>query len=154
AFFGTAAIMRSDPEPEQYVAKRTPGIDGLVVKATDILVPRSGQLVGIIGHAVLPHGDIVGGAVTEDAIRITAPDAATARELFVRRSAEYGRRQLKARAFGSSIPHLDVRMIRATVLPRLDDGLRNALGTRAFAVATARSEAVGKEREARALVEN
>lgn len=152
-FFGTSDIMRSEPVPGQYIVKRTPGLEELVVSANTILIPRSGQLAGIIGHAVLPHGDIVGGAVTEDAIRVGAPDDATTGYLFACLSSEYGRRQLKARAFGSSIPHLDVRMIRATIVPRLPDDLLKALGMRAFQVAAARSDAVRKEREARALVE-
>ncbi len=152
-FFGTATIMRSDPEPEQYIAKRTSSIKELLVSPTTILVPRSGQLVGIIGHVVLPHGDIVGGAVSEDAIRVVAPDEAMAGYLFACLSSEYGRRQLKARAFGSSIPHLDVRMVRSTAVPRLADDSIKSLGMRAFRVAEARSNAVLKEREARALVE-
>ncbi len=152
-FFGTSDIMRSEPVAGQYIVKRTPGLDDLVVSPSTILIPRSGQLVGIIGHAVLPHGDIVGGAVSEDAIRVVAPDDATAGYLFACISSEYGRRQLKARAFGSSIPHLDVRMIRSTVVPRLSDDSIKSLGLRAFQVAVARSNAVRNEREARAVVE-
>lgn len=152
-FFGTSDIMRSEPIADQLIAKRTGGLEDLVVTDRTLLVPRSGQLVGIIGHAVLPHGDIVGGAVSEDAIRVTAPDEATAGYLFACLSSEYGRRQLKARAFGSSIPHLDVRMIRSTMIPRLDDGALKSLGMRAFRVAAARSDAVRMEREARTLVE-
>jgi type I restriction enzyme S subunit len=151
--FGTAAIMRADPEAEQMIARRTSGIEQLLVAPSTILVPRSGQLQGIIGHVVLPHGDVLGGAVSEDAIRIVAPDEATAGYLFACLSSEYGRRQLKARAFGSSIPHLDVRMIGGTLIPQLGDKTMSALGRRAFAVATARHEAVLKEREARTLVE-
>src|SRR5207248_382892 len=154
AFFGTSDIMRAEPVAGQFIAKRTPGLAELLVSPRTILVPRSGQLVGIIGHAVLPHGDIVGAAVSEDAIRIVALDDATAGYVFACLSSEYGRRQLKARAFGSSIPHLDVRMIRATTVPRLDDGLRTALGMRAMWVAAARSDAVRMEREARSLVEH
>jgi type I restriction enzyme, S subunit len=153
-FFGTAAIMRADPEPEQYIAKRTPGLDELLVTTTDILVPRSGQLAGIIGHAVLPHGDLIGGAVSEHGIRVHCPDDATAGYLWACLSSEYGRRQLKARAFGPSIPTLDVARVRAVVIPRLDDGQREEVGMRAFRVARDRDEAIRKEREARSLVED
>jgi type I restriction enzyme S subunit len=154
AFFGTAAIMRSDPEPEQYIAKRTPGIDELLVRATDILVPRSGQLVGIIGHAILPHGDLIGGAVSEHGIRVQCADEATAGYVWACLSSEYGRRQLKASAFGSSIPTLDVARVSAVVIPRLNEADQAELGTLAFRVATARHEAVKRERAARSLVEN
>lgn len=153
-FFGTSALMRADPDASYFLAKRTPGIENLVVRETTVLVPGSGQLNGIIGHAVLPYGDVVGGAVTHDAIRVFTPDKPTAGYVFACLSSEYGRRQLKARAFGSSIPHLDAPRIGATVLPRIDDALMQELGMRAFRVAAARDEAVKKEREARSLVES
>lgn len=153
-FFGTSALMRADPDASYLLAKRTPGIDDLIIHETTVLVPGSGQLNGIIGHAVLPYGDVLGAAVTHDAVRIFAPDKAMAGYLFACLSSEYGRRQLKARAFGSSIPHLDAPRIGATVLPRIDDVAMRELGLRAFQVASARHHAVQREREARALVED
>ena len=152
-FFGTAALMRSDPEASYLLARRTPGFENLIVDETTVLVPASGQLNGIIGHAVLPHGDVVGGTVTHDAIRLFSPNEAVAGYLFACLSSEHGRRQLKARAFGSSIPHLDEPAVAGVVLPKLHAPRMKALGLRAFAVRTARHEAIGKEREARALVE-
>jgi len=153
-FFGTSALMRADPEATYLISKRTGGIDELRVSETSLLIPRSGQLVGIIGQAVLPYGDLLGGAVSEDAIRVSAPDSSTAGYLFACLSSEYGRRQLKARAFGSSIPHLDVRMIGGCTVPDLGEKLIAKLGARAFTVASARHEAVQKERQARVLVES
>ena len=73
--------------------------------------------------------------------------------LFACLSSEYGRRQIKARAFGSSIPHLDESAVAGVVLPRLGDARMDDLGRRAFAVRTARHDAIGRERAARALVE-
>ncbi len=73
--------------------------------------------------------------------------------LFACLSSEYGWRQIKARAFGSSIPHLDESAVAGVVLPRLADARMDALGRRAFAVRTARNDAIGRERAARALVE-
>ena len=152
-FFGTSALMRSDPEASYLLARRTPGVDDLAIDEKTVLVPRSGQLNGIIGHAVLPYGDVVGGVVTEDAIRLFSRSKAKAGYLFACLSSEYGRRQLKVRAFGSSIPHLDESAVAGVVLPRLDDLRMQRLGRRAFAVRTARHDAIGREREARALVE-
>ena len=153
-FFGTSALMRADPDASYPLSRRTKGFENLFVDETTVLIPRSGQLVGIIGHAVMPYGDVMSGAVTEDAIRLCSSNEATAGYLFACLSSEYGRRQLKARAFGSSIPHLDESRVSGVVLPRLDDYQMQALGRRAFSVRTARHEAVFKEREARALVEH
>ena len=152
-FFGTSALMRADPDASYLLAKRTPGIENLTVAETTVLVPRSGQLNGIIGHAILPDGDVLGGAVTEDAIRVFCPDSVTAGYLFACLSSEYGRRQLKVRAFGSSIPHLNEAAVAGVVLPRLAEVRMEELGRRAFGVRTARHDAIGREREARTLVE-
>ena len=152
-FFGTSALMRADPDASYLLSRRTAGLDDLFVDETTVLIPASGQLNGIIGHAVLPHGDVVGAAATHDAIRLQCPSAAAAGYLWACLSSEYGRRQLKARAFGSSIPHLDEARVAGVVLPRLDNERRETLGRRAFAVRTARHEAVAREREARSLVE-
>ena len=152
-FFGTSALMRADPDASYLLARRTPGFENLSVDETTVLVPASGQLNGIIGHAVLPYGDVVGGTVTHDAMRLFSRTEAEAGYLFACLSSEYGRRQLKARAFGSSIPHLDESAVAGVVLPKLDDPQMQRLGRRAFAVRTARHDAIGKERTARALVE-
>ena len=152
-FFGTSALMRADPDASYLLARRTRGFENLIVDETTVLVPASGQLNGIIGHAVLPYGDVVGGTVTHDAMRLFNRSEAEAGYLFACLSSEYGRRQLKARAFGSSIPHLDESAVAGVVLPKLDDARMQRLGRRAFAVRTARHDAIGKEREARALVE-
>jgi type I restriction enzyme S subunit len=152
-FFGTSGLMRAEPEASYLLARRTPGFDNLIVDETTVLVPGSGQLNGIIGHAILPYGDVVGRPVTHDAIRIFCSSEATAGYMFACLSSEYGRRQLKARAFGSSIPHLDVPRIGEVVLPRLEEERIEELGSRAFGVRTGRDDAVKKEREARTLVE-
>ena len=152
-FFGTSALMRAEPDYSYLLSRRTSGFDHLFVDEKTVLLPASGQLNGIIGHAVLPYGDIVGSTVTHDAIRLFSRNEETAGYLFACLASEYGRRQLKARAFGSSIPHLDEARVDGVVLPRLDDGQMKDLGLRAFAVRTARHDAVAKEREARSLVE-
>ena len=151
--FNTAAILRSDPDTDDLLSRRTKGFENLIVNKTTVLVPADGQLNGIIGHPVLPIGDVVGGTVNNHAIRLFCSNEHIAGYLFAGLSSEYARRQLKARAYGSSIPSLDETGVSGVVLPRLDDEQMEGLGLRAFAVRTARHEAVIKEREARSLVE-
>jgi type I restriction enzyme S subunit len=67
-FFGTATLMRIDPEPMYYIARRQLEVEQYVVDESTLLMPRSGQLSGIIGVCVLPYGKVIRGAVTEDAI--------------------------------------------------------------------------------------
>ena len=153
-FFGTSALMRADPDASYVLSRRTSGFENLFVDEKTVLIPRSGQLVGIIGHAVMPYGDVVSGAVTEHAIRVFCANNATAGYLLACLSSEYGRRQLKAGAYGSSIPSLDESRVAGVMLPRLDLAQTEELGRRAFAARTARHEAVHREREARDLVEH
>ncbi len=151
--FNTASIMRADPDTSDYLSSRTKGLDGLIVNDTTVLVPGDGQLNGIIGHPILPIGDVVGGAVNNHAIRLFCSNEETAGFLFAALSSEYSRRQLKARAYGSSIPSLDEASVSGVVLPMFSTKRMEDLGSRAFAVRTARHEAVIKEREARSVLE-
>ena len=67
--FDTASIMRADPDTSYYLSSRTRGIEGLVLNETTVLVPADGQRNGIIGHPVLPIGDVVGSTVNNHGIR-------------------------------------------------------------------------------------
>ena len=152
-FFGTAPLFWVDPSPNYFVSRKMRNIGQYLVDKRCLLIPRSGQLSGIIGSVVLPYGDIVGGAVSEDAIRVYFESEQDAGFGLVALTSEYGRRQLKARAFGSSIPHLDVKHIGLVRVPDPGAERRKALGTRGARVAELRDEACRVEREARALLE-
>jgi type I restriction enzyme S subunit len=102
---------------------------------------------------VLPYGDIIGGAVSEDAIRINCHTEQDAGFLFVFLSSEHGFRQLKARAFGSSIPHLDIRQIGSCLVPARSEQLWAEVGKMGLEVSRLRGEAINLDRKARALVE-
>lgn len=149
--FGTSAIFWNDPEPSYYLPRKL--AEPYIVNINTLLVPRSGQLQGVIGRPVLPYGDIIGGAVSEDAIRINCHTPAEAGFLFVFLTSDYGLRQLKARAFGSSIPHLDVRQIGECLLPVLDQDVAKRIGRAGLRVSELRSEALRLERDARLAVE-
>jgi type I restriction enzyme S subunit len=152
-FFGTSALFWTDPAPSYFISRKMRNVDDYVVDEKCLLIPRSGQLSGIIGSVVLPYGDIVGGAVSEDAIRVHFDSEEDAGFGLITLTSEYGRRQLKARAFGSSVPHLDVKHIGLVCVPNLGPKTRKALGEQGARVARLRDEACRVEREARALVE-
>jgi type I restriction enzyme S subunit len=149
--FGTSAIFWNDPEPSYYLPRKL--AEAYIVNTNTLLIPRSGQLQGVIGRPVLPYGDIIGGAVSEDAIRINCHTPVEAGLLFVFLTSDYGLRQLKARAFGSSIPHLDVRQIGECLLPELDQNVAEQIGRAGLRVSELRSDALRLEREARLTVE-
>jgi type I restriction enzyme S subunit len=152
-FFGTAALMRIDPEPTYYIARRQPGVEQYIVGKSTLLIPRSGQLSGIIGVCVLPYGKVIHGAVTEDAIRIRCRTAVDTGYLFIALNGEHGIRQLKARAYGSSIPHLDVHQIGCVLVPKLPEKERERIGEMGVNIGKLRDTAIRLEAEARAVVE-
>lgn len=152
-FFGTTALMWVDPEPSYYIPKKLPDIEKYTINEKMLLVPRSGQLSGLIGHPVLPYGSILGGTVSEHAIRIIAKSKTIAGYLFIALVSEYGRRQLKSRAFGSSIPTLDVNMLRQVVIPKLPEEYIEEIGNAGWKISQMRSEGIQKEHQARQIVE-
>jgi type I restriction enzyme S subunit len=152
-FFGTAALMRIDPEPTYYIARRQPGVEQYIVDESTLLIPRSGQLSGIIGVCVLPYGKVIHGAVTEDAIRIRCRTAVDTGYLFIALNGEHGIRQLKARAYGSSIPHLDVHQIGCVFVPKLPEKERERIGEMGVYIGKLRDTAIRLEAEARTIVE-
>lgn len=152
-FFGTSPLFWADPKPNYFVSRRMRNIEQYIVDKRCLLVPRSGQLSGIIGSVVLPYGDVVGGAVSEDAIRVYFESEQDAGYGLVALTSEYGRRQLKARAFGSSIPHLDVRQLGLVRVSDVGSEERRRIGGMGARVARLRDEACRAEREARALLE-
>ena len=152
-FFGTSALIWADPVPRYLISRATWNLADYVVAPKTLLIPRSGQLSGIIGTAVLPYGSVAGGAVSEDAIRVHCSSEDVAGYLFVALTSEYGRRQLKARAYGSSIPHLDVNQIRQVLVPFPAKGVRSKIGKLGASTAKLRHEAIELEDQARMLVE-
>lgn len=152
-FFGTSDLLRIDPQPIYRIPRHEETAQYIVNEAT-VLIPRSGQKGGLIGTAVLPYGDVVGGAVTEDAIRVICKDGVKAGFIYVALSSESGRRQLKSQAYGSSIPHLGESHIESVLLPALDESLIDEVGEMGAKVAKLRDAAIRAEREAIAIVES
>ena len=97
---------------------------------------------------------MIRGAVTEDAIRIRCKTSVDAGYLFIALNEEHGIRQLKARAYGSSIPHLDVHQIGCVLVPKLPDKERERIGEMGADVGKLRDTAIRLEAEARAIVES
>lgn len=153
-FFGTTPLLWVTPKPIYHLAQRQRNISNYLVSRHTVLIPRSGQISGLIGSAILPYGELLNGAITEDAIRINCANETDAGYLFIALSSEYGKRQLKARAYGSSIPHLDVTQIGLVEVPKLPDKIRNEIGRAGLDSAIMRGEAIRLEEQAITLVEN
>lgn len=147
SFMGTTALNQADPEISYYLPLRSE-TDSYRVDEKTVLLPRSGQIHGIIGQPSLPIGAALGGAVSEDAIRIFCPTPEVAGFLYLFLSSEYGRRQLKVRTFGTSIPHLDVDSISSVIVPRVSPEKMNNIGEIGQQIRELRHEAIQLEHSA------
>ena len=146
--FGTGEIGNVDPQPISHITAFR-GYEAYAVGSLAVLIPRSGQLNGIIGTATLPIGGVRTGVISEHAIRIFCRNEAETGYLFLALRSETGRTQLKARAFGGSIPTLDVNNVSAVLVPELTPARREHFGKAAFQIAKLRTEAIEKETLAR-----
>jgi type I restriction enzyme S subunit len=150
--YGTGDIGNVDPEPISWITA-FPGHESYAAGERSVLIPRSGQLNGIIGTATFPIGGVRTGVVSEHAIRIFCRSEEDAGYAFLALRSYTGYLQLKARAFGGSIPTLDVTNVAAVLIPELELGDRKRFGEQAYQAAVLRTEAIKKEKSARDLVE-
>lgn len=150
-FFGTGALGDIDPQP-LYRISAFLAIDDYRVTEETVLIPRSGQICGIIGTAFQPIGLVLNAAVTEDAIRINCRDREDAGYIFLALRSEVGIRQLKSRAFGGSIPHLDVKNVGSVRIADLQRAEVARFGREACKIAAMRTRAIEKELQAKRLV--
>ena len=146
-FFGTSDLLRIDPQPS-YLIPRNESSEEYIVNEATVLIPRSGQKGGLIGTAVLPYGDVIGGAVSEHAIRAVCASDVAAGYVYVALSLESSIRQLKSRAYGSSIPSLSEDHVASVLIPVLDESDVEEVGKMGAEVARLRHKAILKERQA------
>lgn len=151
--YGTGDIGNVDPQPISRIAA-FPGSMEYAAKPNSVLIPRSGQLNGIIGSAILPIGGLREGIVSEHAIRVNAATEEIAGYLYLALNLKEGRVQLKARAFGGSIPTLDVHNVSKVLVPNIGASEMTRLGRLGFNVSELRTTAIVLERRARELVES
>jgi type I restriction enzyme, S subunit len=153
-FLSSSEIFCLDPVGDYFISRsRTPHIERQLLGETDLLLPRSGQLGGIIGKAVLPLPSYYGSAASEHLVRIrcrTRDDAFFAWAIF---ATEPGYYAAIGTAFGSSIPSLDCGLLADLQLPWWKGAKRDQLVCQVEEMVKALSRAISAERAAVALVE-
>ena len=120
------------------------------VKSGWILIPSSGQVYGIIGTAILATEALDNQVVSNHVIRIAPKNEIRARVGYVVTALSHlllGRPLVKALAFGSSVPEIDVDDLSKLELVRLKSAEESAIADLAEASAKARADADVLERE-------
>lgn len=153
-FLSSSEVFALDPKGDYLISrKQTPNLASLLVMREDLLVPRSGQIGGIIGRAVLPVPTIYGDAASEHLVRIRCRTQEDACYLWALLASEPGYWALVGTAFGSSIPSLDCELISRLSVPWINGTERDEIVELTQSALRLQDAAIGAERAAIALVE-
>ncbi len=98
---------------------------GALIKAGQILVQRSGQRYGLLGRPAYVDHRLEGWASSEDLIRVTPRNSASAGRIFAFLCSEAGRRHLVGRSYGTSIPHINPENVSGLIVPSLPRDLES-----------------------------
>lgn len=135
------------------ISRKMPHFETLLLKREDVLLPRSGQLGGVIGRAVLPLPTNYGNAATEHLLRVRCRTHEDALYLWAVLASEPGYYAVFGTAFGSSIPSLDCDLISQLRVPWVEGELRISLVSAAESMLDHYVKAILAERTAVACVE-
>lgn len=153
-FLSSSSVFELNPSAEYLVSRSlTPHLQGLLLSDCDVLIPRSGQLGGIIGRAVLPLPMNVGQAGSEHLVRVRCHSPSDAAYLWAVLASEPGYWALVGTAFGSSIPSLDSSLISDLTVPWLSERDRQEIGSFAEKAVVAQNKGNELESAAVALLE-
>jgi len=154
-FLSSSEVFRLDPVGEYLISRsRTPHLERQLITDRDLLLPRSGQLGGIIGRAILPLPSYYGSAASEHLVRVRCKSKEDAFFIWAILATEPGYYAAIGTAYGSSIPSLDCSLLSDLWIPWWTDQRREAIVTLVSQMITALSQAIDAERQGVALVEN
>ena len=120
-----------------------------------ILLARSGQIYGLNGSVMLSGPRHEGHVISDHIIRIAprTPKCRLGYLLMAMGHPTLGRSRLKALAYGSSIPEIEVDDVRFLTVPRLDEGIEGEIADRVEAAAHLRDQADDLETRMAALAD-
>ena len=153
-FLSSSSVFELNPCAEYLVSRsRTPNLENLLLTSRDVLLPRSGQLGGIIGRAVMPLPRSVGSAGSEHLVRVRCRSESDAAYLWAVLASEPGYWAVVGTAFGTSIPSLDAGLISDLYVPWLKDPERAEISELVQEAITAQDKGIAFEASALAKLE-
>lgn len=142
-------------EPDRFLSRKLlPEDESWKVEEGNILIARSGQVGGIIGHCVWADRRFENVCVSVDVIRLKAKNVLPGYLFAYLNLTDVGYRQLVRTAAGSSIPHLFPEYLRGLRIPRTDEVTENLINDLVFEAGRLRADAQVCEDNARKMVED
>lgn len=127
-FLSSSTVFELQPKGEYLISRTlTPQIESLLLSSKDVLLPRSGQVGGIIGRAVLPLPGNIGHAGSEHLVRVRCKSEVDAAYIWAALASEPGYWTVVGTAFGSSIPSLDTGLIQKIRIPWFEQEARDRI---------------------------
>jgi type I restriction enzyme S subunit len=151
-FLSSSEVFSLTPRADYLISKRTSSLDTFILSDRDLLLPRSGQVGGLIGRAVLPVSQIAGMAGSEHLIRLRCRSKEDAAYLWAVLSSGPGYLAVVGTAFGSSIPSLDRNLVGALKVPWLRRKKRAMISEYVMQAQASLEEAIALEEEGINLV--
>ena len=143
-FLSSSDIVGLRPERGRYLSKKhTKRLDDLRIKPWDVLISCSGT----IGNVSLASPRMSEWALSQDAIRITAPDRDTAGYIAGFLRSTWGRHQIAGATYGSVIQHIEPIHLQRILIPDLPAIRRIAIG-RAFVDAALKRDKANEKLDA------
>lgn len=152
-FLSSSAVFRVSPEVEYFISKSTPSLNTFIIEDRDVLIPRSGSLGGVIGHAVLPHPACYGWAATEHLVRVRCHSSEDAFYFWAVLASEPGYWAVLGTAFGSAIPSLDEELVAQLRIPIVANPLREELVSLVGVLVKMAAQALESEKKALSITE-
>lgn len=136
-FLSSAEIINLYPHAEYYLSRKlTKNLDKLIIKKWDVLISCSGT----IGNVGLASDSFAGKALSQDAIRLRAPDPEIAGYITAFLRCKYGRLQMIQATYGSVIKHIEPFHLQRVQIPEMKEH-RAALGSTMLQAYKLRDEA-------------
>ncbi|MEL7657833.1 MAG: restriction endonuclease subunit S [Bacillota bacterium] len=141
-------------DPDRFLSRKLlPEDESWKVEEGNILIARSGQVGGIIGHCVWADKRFENVCVSVDVIRLKAKNILPGYLFAYLNLTDIGYRQMVRTAAGSSIPHLFAEYLKYLRIPRTDEGTEKIINELVFEAGKLRAEAQTCEDNARKIVE-
>ena len=153
-FLSSSEVFRLDPTGEYFISKKMPHYERFLIEESDLLLPRSGQIGGIIGHAVLPLPTNYGHAASDHLVRIRCHTCEQAYYLWAIFATQPGYYAAIGTAFGTSIPSLDCELLSQLEIPLFEEDFRQDIVMAVTQMVSNLTEAIRKERAATKILEN